>query len=31
VPLENTKWKALKNVKWGTLIKETDNIIDSVD
>jgi len=29
VPLEDTEWKKLKNVNWGTLIKETyGDIID---
>jgi len=26
VPLENTEWKVMKNMKWGTLIKKTYNI-----
>jgi len=30
VPLENTEWKVMKNMKWGALIKEIyDDIIDS--
>jgi len=31
VPVEDTKWEKLKNMKWGTLIQETyDDIIISV-